>query len=274
MARAVLVFRDNAVKLVLSQEALSAQAETLREALAAERRLTTQQQNFVSMTSHEFRTPLTIIDSHAQRLIRMKERLAPEQLAERARGIRGAVTRMTSLIDSLLNTSRVFDGDVRLQREEVDLIGLGRQACQMHREVVPTALLREDYRAPTLRITGDPRLLFQAISNLVSNAIKYSPPGNPIDVGIADSGEQVLIVVSDVGIGIPDKDRAHLFERYFRGSNVSDIAGTGVGLYLVDMVARLHGGHAAVECPESGGSRFTLVLPKAGQVPAAQEEQS
>ena len=274
MARAVLVFRDNAVKLVLSQEALSAQTETLREALAAERRLTTQQQNFVSMTSHEFRTPLTIIDSHAQRLIRMKERLTPEQLAERARGIRAAVMRMTSLIDSLLNTSRVFDGDVRLQREEVDLIGLARQACQMHREVAPSALLREDFAAPALRITGDPRLLFQAISNLISNAIKYSAPGSPIDVGIEDGGDHVRIVVSDAGIGIPDKDRAHLFERYFRGSNVSDIAGTGVGLYLVDMVAKLHGGQAGVACPQAGGSRFTLVLPKALQAPGAMEEQA
>ena len=144
----------------------------------------------------------------------------------------------------------------------------------MHREVAPSALLREDFAAPALRITGDPRLLFQAISNLISNAIKYSAPGSPIDVGIEDGGDHVRIVVSDAGIGIPDKDRAHLFERYFRGSNVSDIAGTGVGLYLVDMVAKLHGGQAGVACPQAGGSRFTLVLPKALQAPGAMEAQA
>ena len=261
MARAVEVFRNNAIDLVESQKALSEQAQTLREALDAERRLTTQQQNFVSMTSHEFRTPLTIIDSHAQRLIRMKDRLEPADLAERARGIRGAVTRMTSLIDSLLNTSRVFDGDVRLHREEIDFAGVVRQACQMHREVAPGAQLIESAGARPIAATGDPRLLFQAVSNLLSNAIKYSPPGSPIEVEVGAEGGTVRVAVSDHGIGIPEKDRAHLFERYFRGSNVSDVAGTGVGLYLVDMVARLHGGSVVVESAERGGSCFTMILP-------------
>jgi signal transduction histidine kinase len=261
MARAVRVFRNNAIDLVESQKALSEQAQTLREALDAERRLTTQQQNFVSMTSHEFRTPLTIIDSHAQRLIRMKDRLEPDALAERARGIRGAVTRMTSLIDSLLNTSRVFDGDVRLHREDIDFAGVVRQACQMHREVAPAAQLIEVLDAPAIPVTGDPRLLFQAVSNLVSNAVKYSPPGSPIQVEAAVEGDALLVAVSDHGIGIPEKDRAHLFERYFRGSNVSDVAGTGVGLYLVEMVARLHGGGVTVDSAERGGSRFTMTLP-------------
>jgi signal transduction histidine kinase len=261
MARAVRVFRNNAIDLVESQKALSEQAQTLREALDAERRLTTQQQNFVSMTSHEFRTPLTIIDSHAQRLIRMKDRLEPDALAERARGIRGAVTRMTSLIDSLLNTSRVFDGDVRLHREDIDFAGVVRQACQMHREVALAAQLVEVLEAPVIPVTGDPRLLFQAVSNLISNAIKYSPPGSPIEVEAALEDGAVRVSVSDHGIGIPEKDRAHLFERYFRGSNVSDVAGTGVGLYLVDMVVRLHGGTVAVDSAERGGSRFSMTLP-------------
>jgi signal transduction histidine kinase len=114
---------------------------------------------------------------------------------------------------------------------------------------------------PAIPVTGDPRLLFQAVSNLLSNAIKYSPPASPIEVAAILSGDQVQVAVSDHGIGIPEKDRAHLFERYFRGSNVSDVAGTGVGLYLVDMVARLHGGTVTVESAERGGSCFTMTLP-------------
>ena len=261
MARAVLVFRDNAVKLVQSELTLRQQADALRAALDAERRLTTQQQNFVSMTSHEFRTPLTIIDSHAQRMIRMKERLPPAQLAERAGGIRAAVTRMTSLIDSLLNTSRVFDGDVGLRREVFELVGLIRQACQMHREVAPGAMLLDKYRENSISMGGDPRLVYQAVSNLISNAIKYSPPASPIDIEVTMEHGEARIVVTDCGIGIPDKDRTHLFERYFRGSNVSEIAGTGVGLYLVAMVAKLHGGSVRADGVEGGGSRFTLMLP-------------
>ena len=179
----------------------------------------------------------------------------------RARGIRGAVTRMTNLMDSLFNTSRVFDGDVRLQRAQVDLVLLSRQACQMHRELAPNAQLRESYGEPVIEITGDPRLLFQMISNLLSNAIKYSPPASPIEIAVTAIGADAHVTVSDRGIGIPMKDRGHLFERYFRGSNVSDIAGTGVGLYLVDMVASLHGGRACIDPDEMQGSRFSVVLP-------------
>ena len=133
----------------------------------------------------------------------------------------------------------------------------------MHREVAPGALLNESGVSAQIPITGDPRLLFQAVSNLISNAVKYSAPGSPIDVVAGRVEDTVRVSVSDHGIGIPAKDRAHLFERYFRGSNVSDIAGTGVGLYLVDMVARLHGGSVAVDSAERGGSCFTLNLPAA-----------
>jgi signal transduction histidine kinase len=179
---------------------------------------------------------------------------------------------MTSLIDSLLNTSRVFDGDVRLHREEIDFAAVVRQACQMHREVAPAAQLIESAGDAPIAATGDPRLLFQAVSNLLSNAIKYSPPGSPIEVEVSASGAKVNVAVSDHGIGIPEKDRAHLFERYFRGSNVSDVAGTGVGLYLVDMVARLHGGSVMVESAERGGSCFAMILPIARvTTPAALE---
>jgi signal transduction histidine kinase len=267
MARAVLVFRANAVGLIRSQNALSEQAETLRASLDAERRVTTQQQNFVSMTSHEFRTPLTIIDSHAQRLIRMKDRLKPDDLAARAQGIRAAVLRMTRLMDSLLASSRVLDGEARLRPERIDLAALLREVCQMHREVSPAARIEEEIGSEPAPLAADPRLLHQAFSNLVSNAIKYSPAGSPVQVRLTARAHGHIVEIIDHGIGIPAQDLPHLFERYFRGSNVSDIAGTGVGLYLVEMVIGLHGGIVKAASREGEGCRIRIELPPGVLVP-------
>src|SRR5947208_15380500 len=108
---------------------------------------------------------------------------------------------------------------------------------------------------------GDPKLLFQVFSNLVSNAVKYSPSGGPIAISAGIESEQVVVAVEDHGIGIPAKDLDRLFERYYRGSNVSGIVGTGVGLYLVKMVVEVHGGEVAVESTEGKGSTFSVRLP-------------
>jgi two-component system OmpR family sensor kinase len=114
-----------------------------------------------------------------------------------------------------------------------------------------------------LPVFGDPKLLFQMFSNLISNAVKYSDDGRQIDITAdADTdSQQVVVRVRDDGIGIPQKDLPHVFDRYNRGSNVSGIVGTGVGLYLVKMVVDLHGGSIAVESNEGEGSRFTVWLP-------------
>jgi signal transduction histidine kinase len=263
MARAVVVFRNNAIELMLSQQGLAQQASMLEERLAHEQRLTELQRNFVSMASHEFRTPLTIIDGHAQRMIKTKDRLGAEEIAERAGKIRTAVLRMTSLMDNLLNSSRLFDGGAGLYYHpvEIDLAALLHDVCQLHREIAPRSQIWEDFGGQPLPVVGDSKLLFQVFSNLLSNAIKYSPGGGLIKIGARTESGQVAVVVEDRGIGIPEGDRERLFTRYGRGSNVSGIVGTGVGLYLVKMVIDLHHGDVAVESREGEGSRFSVRLP-------------
>src|SRR5215470_1959902 len=120
MARAAVVFRNNAIELMVSQRGLAQQASMLEEKLAAERHLTLLQRNFVSMASHEFRTPLTIIDAHAQRLIKLNKRLPGEEITERAGKVRGAVLRMTHLMENLLNSSRLVDSGTELYFHPVD----------------------------------------------------------------------------------------------------------------------------------------------------------
>jgi len=264
MAQATVVFRNNAIELIRSQRILARQAAMLEEQLAQEQRLALLQRNFVSMASHEFRTPLTIIDGHARRLSKMKDSISAGQIDERAGKIRAAVLRVTHLIDNLLNSARVIDGGSELyfQPAEMDVAALLHEVCQLHREMVPSAQIVEQFAATApLPVTGDAKLLFQVFSNLLSNAVKYSPAGGAIEVDAAVTGDSVLVAVVDHGIGIPAADLSRLFERYHRGSNVSGIVGTGVGLYLVKIAIDLHGGRIEVQSKEGGGSRFTVTLP-------------
>jgi two-component system, OmpR family, sensor kinase len=264
MAQATVVFRNNAIELIRSQRILARQAAMLEEQLAQEQRLALLQRNFVSMASHEFRTPLTIIDGHARRLSKMKDSISAGQIDERAGKIRSAVLRVTHLIDNLLNSARVIDGGPELyfQPAEMDVAALLHEVCQLHREMVPSAQIVERFTATVpVPITGDAKLLFQVFSNLLSNAVKYSPAGGAIEVEAGVTGDAVSVAVVDHGIGIPAADLTRLFERYHRGSNVSGIVGTGVGLYLVKIAIDLHGGRIEVQTKEGEGSRFTVTLP-------------
>jgi two-component system, OmpR family, sensor kinase len=264
MAQATLVFRDNAVALMQSQQMLARQATMLEEQLAHEQRLTLMQRNFVSMASHEFRTPLTNIDGHARRLDKIKDLVQPAEIGERTGKIRSAVLRMTHLIDNLLNSSRLIDGAANLyfHPEAMDLTALLREVCQLHREMAPSLSISERFAAAPVPMIGDAKLLFQVFSNLLANAVKYSPDGGAIDVEAKSTADDVEIVVTDHGIGIPPDDIPRLFERYHRGSNVSGIVGTGVGLYLVKLAVDLHQGRIDVESREGEGSRFTIRLPR------------
>jgi two-component system OmpR family sensor kinase len=264
MAQATVVFRNNAIELMESQRTLARQAALLAEQLAQEQRLALQQRNFVSMASHEFRTPMTIIDGHARRLIKLKDSISPAEIGERAGKMRSAVLRMTQLIDNLLNSSRLIDGGggQYFHPAEIDVATLLQEVCELHREMVPGARIAERIATAPMRMVGDPKLLFQVFSNLLSNAIKYSPDGGVIAVDAALASDEVIVTIADHGIGIPAGDLDRLFERYHRGSNVSGIVGTGVGLYLVKMVVDMHGGAVAVESTEGEGARFTIRLPR------------
>jgi two-component system, OmpR family, sensor kinase len=263
MAQATVVFRNNAIELMRSQRTLARQAALLEEQLAQEQRLALAQRNFVSMASHEFRTPLTIIDGHARRLEKAREGALTRETGERAGKIRAAVLRLTHLIDNMLSSGRLADGGAELFFElvELDLAALLREVCQVHREMVPAAEIVERFGDAPALIIGDAKLLFQAFSNLLGNAVKYSPNGGAIVVEAAAADNEVMVAVVDRGIGVPPADLGRLFERYYRGGNVSGIVGTGVGLYLVRTAVDLHKGRIDVESEEGRGSRFVVRLP-------------
>jgi two-component system OmpR family sensor kinase len=263
MARAIEVFRNNAVDLAVSQRALAQHASMLSEKLAHEQYLAELQRNFVSMASHEFRTPLTVIDGQAQRLINARDKLVLDDIVQRARSVRSAVARMTSVIDNLIDASRLIDGQAELyfHPSEFDLAAVLHDICHTHRELTSRAQIIERLVVRPMTVVGDQKLLSQVFHNLVANAVKYSPTEAVVRVSAEDNDTHVIVTVEDRGLGIPEDDRERLFERYYRGSNVAGIVGTGIGLYLVKTVIDLHRGDISVESEEGKGTRFTVKIP-------------
>ena len=249
MAQAVEVFRQNAI--------------ALNEKREQEQRLAEMQRNFVAMASHEFRTPLTVIDGHAQRLINRLDKADAAEVSERAGKIRQAVARMSGVIGSLIESARLIDAP-DASFSQFDLGPLLAEVCQFHRDMAPRARIEDRIAAEAMPMLGDPRLIFQLFSNILSNAAKYSPDEGVIEVEAERRGEKLAVSVKDQGLGIPAEDRERLFERYFRGSNVSGTVGTGIGLHLVRIVLDLHGGEIVVESREGEGARFTVFLPASG----------
>jgi two-component system, OmpR family, sensor kinase len=164
---------------------------------------------------------------------------------------------------ALLDSSRLLDGEasISLHYEEFDVAALLREVSQLHRDTAPRVEIRESLPNTPLLAVGDRNLLFQAFSNLLSNAIKYSPDGDVVTITAAGDADEIAVTVADSGIGIRDDEKAHLFERYYRGSNVSGTVGTGIGLYLVKLVVELHQGSISVQSREGEGSAFTVRLP-------------
>jgi len=133
--------------------------------------------------------------------------------------------------------------------------------CQSHRELTPHAQIVERLITRPLMTIGDEKLLSQVFHNIIGNAVKYSPHEAVVHVSAAIEDGQAMVTVADRGLGIPEADVGRLFERYYRGSNVTGIVGSGIGLYLVKTVIDLHQGSVSVESRYGEGSRFTIRLP-------------
>jgi signal transduction histidine kinase len=264
VARALAVFRRNTIELLESRKRLAGQAEILIRSLDKERAVATEQRNFISMISHEFRTPLMVIDGHAQRLIATRERAKPPDIADRAEKIRAGVFRMTSLVASLTNAMELAHGDLRARMRPFDLQDMLESLARYYAEIGVGGGLQAHIGELPSEVTGDPELLYQVFSNLVSNAFKYSPEQSTVTLSASAHDGFVEVAIEDRGLGIPPDEIGRIRERYYRASNVGTIPGTGMGLHLVDELVRRHGGRLDIESEEGKGTRVTVLLPIEG----------
>ncbi|MBM3521346.1 MAG: PAS domain-containing protein [Alphaproteobacteria bacterium] len=241
------------------------QERILAQALEREREVSAQQRRFVAVTAHEFRTPLTIIDGAAQRMIRYAEGIDPKDLRERAVKVRTAVARMSQLIDATLNLARLDAGQIGMTVVPVDLGGLIAAACRRLEGYTPGVAIAVTLPTEPVTVRGDASLLDQVVTNLVSNAVKYSGRSRQVEVAVSVSGRWAKLEVVDHGIGIPEAELERVFERFYRASTAKGLPGTGIGLNLVRELVDLHGGRIAVASRVGEGTRFTVTLPRAAE---------
>lgn len=235
--------------------------QSLRSALAREQGLRQLYRDFVSMVSHQFRTPLAIIDSGAQRLIRRGGGVTPEEIETRATKMRVAIKRLASLIEGTLDASRMDAGQIDFSPRPCDLGRLVREACDRQVELAPERRFRLDLDGLPASVELDPLLIDQVVSNLVGNAAKYSPAGTEILIAAAAGDDAVTLAVRDRGVGIPEDELPRIFDRFFRARTAAGFQGTGLGLHVAREIARMHGGDISIASREGEGTTATLHLP-------------
>ncbi len=242
--------------------------ESLERALQQERDLNALKSRFVSTASHEFRTPLATILALVETLSAYRHKLTDEQVSARLEKIKGQIGYLNTIMEDILQLSRIQAQRVSFSPVSTDVDALCRSVIDDFREHnSPQRPLFYRAAAGLPQVYVDHKLTRQIISNLVSNALKYSPEDKAVHVTL-DAAEDCLVLrVQDEGIGIPEDDLKHLFEPFHRAANVGAIAGTGLGLVITRESVELHGGSITVASTVNAGTTFTVRLPITLSIP-------
>lgn len=227
------------------------------QALNRERELNEMKTNFISMASHEFRTPLTTILASADLVELYHLKWPVEKILNHIKKIQDSVNYMTTLLDDVLTLSRADRGKLKFTPDILNLRELcneiikeiSYQAGPSHNLIFDCKLSKDNYIL-------DRKLLTQILNNLLSNAVKFSPQGGTVSLNILENEGEIEFIVSDQGLGIDQNDLKNIFEPFFRGKNVSDINGSGLGLNIVKNAVDLHGGDIEIESELNKGTRI------------------
>lgn len=234
--------------------------------ITAEHDLERQKDDFLSAIAHDLRTPLTTVKGRVQILQRRLDRqgiIEPETLRLDLERIGSSANRMMALITDLLDVANIEIGrPLKLDRHPTDLVALAEQVAAEHRPENGRQVIKVRTETESLVGSWDPTRIDRVLSNLLSNALKYSPGGGTITLELAREGDEAVVRVCDEGIGIPEEDLPRIFDRFRRGQNVTGrIPGTGIGLAAVREIVTHHGGTVQVQSTERAGTTFTVRLP-------------
>jgi PAS domain S-box-containing protein len=234
--------------------------QELRQALEKEKEHSQLKSAFITTASHEFRTPLAIIQTSAETLHRYNDRLDENQRAHRFSKIYRQVEHMTTLINNVLTVGNL-DSTIVFNPVVIDLDSLCQTIIQQYQIANTEYSLAYASSGVCSNILVDEDLTHKVITNLISNAIKFSPEGSNVHVDISCDGSEVVLRVTDKGIGISEEDQQFIFEPFYRSNEVSAISGTGLGLTISKRAIELHGGTIMVESEVGVGSTYTVSLP-------------
>ncbi len=236
--------------------------EELIKTLEREKDLSQLKSNFVSMVSHEFRTPLGIIHSSAELLRDFYQRMPPEEREEQLASILRNTRRMADMMEEVLVLSRLEAGRLDFQPGPLDLASFCRRLVdELHSSTHRRCRIELALENIPALAQADERLLGHIFTNLLTNAVKYSEPGATVHFSVEQAGSEAFCQVRDQGIGISEKDQEKLFKAFYRGNNVGTRPGTGLGLLLVKRCTELHGGQVALQSKPGLGTSVTVRLP-------------
>lgn len=246
------------LELKTTLQALEASKAEVEAALNKEKELSDLKTRFVSMASHEFRTPLSTILSSVSLVAKYKLAEEQDKRDKHIQRIKSAVNNLTDILNEFLSIGRIEEGRVQTNfssfniREQIQLV------CNEMQTIMKPGQHFNYVHKGQQKVYLDLSLFRNVLINLISNAIKFSFEHSPIDIFTEVTENTILITVKDYGLGIPDEDRKHLFERFFRAQNVTNIQGTGLGLHIVSKYVELMNGEIQVESELEKGTQFNI----------------
>lgn len=236
--------------------------KALQESLKKEQELNELKSRFVSIVSHEFRTPLTTILSSSNLIKRFLHKMSDEQKIEHLNTIQDEITRLTQMLDDVLIIGKTEEGRLRYNPGPVQLKAFCEEIIEKIRKVDDARHRIEFlYQTQYEIVIFDPKLMRHVFSNLLFNAVKYSPPHTNVHFIVTDQKDYLVFECRDEGIGISEEEQKRLFEPFHRANNVSTISGTGLGLSIVKQYVELHRGKISVNSEINHGTTFTVSIP-------------
>ena len=247
-------------QLQYTMQELEVSKDELTKALSKEKDLSDLKSRFVSMASHEFRTPLSTILSSASLVAKYTEAEEQEKRNKHIVRIKSSVSNLTNLLNEFLSIGKIEDGKITAHNAEFNIREMITLLCSEMEAIAKTNQQFDYLHTGDEIIFCDAALLRNIITNLLSNAIKFSAEGSLIEVTSIISSTTIVLSVKDNGMGISVEDQEHLFERFFRGTNVTNIQGTGLGLHIVGKYIEILDGEIEFESDLEKGTKFIITL--------------
>jgi signal transduction histidine kinase len=248
--------RTKQLKETLQQ--LETSRDEITKALSKEKELSDLKSRFVSMASHEFRTPLSTILSSASLVAKYTESDEQEKRNKHILRIKSSVNNLTDILNEFLSIGKIEDGKIIAHYTHFNLKDLISNICNDLQGIAKSRQQIIHSHKGSEKVNLDPTLLKNVIINLMSNAIKFSPENGTISIVSVVTDERITISIKDNGIGISPEDQQHLFERFFRGANVTNIQGTGLGLHIVAKYIELMNGSIEFNSQLEKGTEFII----------------
>ncbi|MBL4705228.1 MAG: PAS domain S-box protein [Flavobacteriales bacterium] len=232
----------------------------MRIALGKEKQLNQLKTNFVTMVSHEFRTPLSTIFSSSQLIEKYVDEEGNDRRLRHTGKIQSSVSVLNNMVEDILNLSKLEEGLVMIKLENFNINVLTHQIMADLKSIYPN--IRLSVNGGDVIVNSDRKLVKHILTNLIENGCKYGIDGGKVEVVISAAPQHLKIAVIDNGIGIPDSERKNLFDRFYRASNAQNIKGTGLGLNIVLKYLDLLGGELEFDSELNQGTTFNITLPK------------